>query len=163
MLLFPFRLVSFELFYILFRGLELRDFGHIFPAGFFADFIPPGIGIVFEFQQEAKTAKLGMILADKFQVCSPSGIRAFQGPGKIIGKMLTAEIEKSSTVKIFIDPLEYGFRELRDIQLPVPGKERRDIRVIHETGHQLRIFAGNINFINIIKIIHENGFHIQDM
>jgi hypothetical protein len=28
MLLFPFRLVSFELFYVLFQGLELRDFGH---------------------------------------------------------------------------------------------------------------------------------------
>jgi len=30
MLLFPFRLVSFELFYILFQGLELRDFRHLF-------------------------------------------------------------------------------------------------------------------------------------
>jgi hypothetical protein len=31
MLFFPFRPVSLELFYILFRGLELRDFRHLFP------------------------------------------------------------------------------------------------------------------------------------
>jgi hypothetical protein len=162
-LLFPFRFVSFELFYILLRGLELRDFRYIFSLIFFAgfssgtgfacltlvhltfnltggnrrpplDFIPPGIGIVFEFQQEAKTGKVGMILADKLQVCSPAGINAFQVPGKITGQKLTAEFKKSGAVEIFIDPLEYGFRELRNIQVPVTGKKSRYIRVILVPG-----------------------------
>jgi hypothetical protein len=35
MFLFPFSLISFELFYILFQGPELRNFSHFFSPGFF--------------------------------------------------------------------------------------------------------------------------------
>ena len=53
-----------------------------------------------------------MILTDKLQVGAPTGIRTLKSPGKITGKMLTAEIEKSGPVKILIHLLEYGFRQL---------------------------------------------------
>ena len=83
MLLFPFRFVLFELLDILCRGLELRNFVRYRQPR--ADFIQPGIGIVFKFQQEPKTGKLGMILADKLQVevRSPAGIRTPKSPGKM--------------------------------------------------------------------------------
>jgi hypothetical protein len=110
MLLFPFGFVPFELFDILCRGLELRNFVRCRRPR--ADFIQPGIGIVFKFQQESKTAEFGMILTDELQVGPAAGIRLFQGPGKITGKMLTAEIEKRRAVKIFINLLKYTFRQL---------------------------------------------------